>query len=434
MSNRLKAAALTAVFALAIGAVPAMAQDAPAVPEVPASELAYQGEITFWNTMRDFEMAEVQKLIDAWSAAHPGITVTHSAQSFDTARQDFLNAAPAQTAPDILRADIGWTTGFADQGFLLDLTDLVDASDFLETPLATNMWQGRLFGVPHVTDALGLQCNKEILTSLGMDAAPATWGELVAKGAEFADLDAQQYGFYMRAGDSYWSHPFTWAWGGQLFSVNDDGSVDVLINGPESVAGWNFVRDQIVGQIMPATWDIPNEYTNMSESFKAGDMMCVMNGPWAVGDHLSGAAFTDPSNLVIAPIPTGPDGDTGSPVGGHNYVVYALVGEDPDRQGAVLDLLAYINGSEAQAFLATGPLGLLPTRPSAYENEAVAANPIIAAWVDVLELATNRAGHPAAGDIYVPLHREWQAFLIGDKTAEEALAAVEAEWETIFNG
>jgi arabinogalactan oligomer/maltooligosaccharide transport system substrate-binding protein len=146
-------------------------------------------------------------------AAHPGINVIHSAQSFDTARQDFLNAAPAQTAPDILRSDIGWTTGFADQGFLLDLTGLVDTSDFLETPLATNAWQGGLFGVPHVTDALGLQCNKEILASLGMDAAPATWDELVAKGAEFADLDAQKYGFYMRAGDSYWSHPFTWAWG-----------------------------------------------------------------------------------------------------------------------------------------------------------------------------------------------------------------------------
>ena len=75
--------------------------------------------------MRDFEMAEVQKLIDAWMAAHPGITVTHSAQSFDTARADYLNAAPAGTAPDILRADIGWTIGFADQGFLLDLTGLV---------------------------------------------------------------------------------------------------------------------------------------------------------------------------------------------------------------------------------------------------------------------------------------------------------------------
>ena len=96
---------------------------------MPASDLAYQGEITFWNTMRDFEIAEVQKLIDAWTAAHPGITVAHTAQSFDTARADYQNAAPAGSAPDILRADIGWTIGFADEGYLLDLSGLIADTD-----------------------------------------------------------------------------------------------------------------------------------------------------------------------------------------------------------------------------------------------------------------------------------------------------------------
>ena len=91
----------------------------------------------------------------------------------------------------------------------------------------------------------------------------------------------------------------------------------------------------------------------MTAGFKAGDIMCVMNGPWRSADHLSGEAFADPSNLVIAPIPEGTAGNTGSPVGGHNYVVYALVADDPDKQAAVLDLLAYINGTDAQAYLAT---------------------------------------------------------------------------------
>ena len=50
MSNKFKYAAMAAAFALTLSAVPAAAQDeAAAVPEVPASDLAYQGEITFWN-------------------------------------------------------------------------------------------------------------------------------------------------------------------------------------------------------------------------------------------------------------------------------------------------------------------------------------------------------------------------------------------------
>jgi arabinogalactan oligomer/maltooligosaccharide transport system substrate-binding protein len=432
LDRTVKAAALAATLALSLGALPAAAQDAPAVPEVPASDLAYQGDITFWNTMRDFELAEVQKLIDAWTAAHPGITVTHTAQPFDSARADYQNAAPAGSAPDILRADIGWTIGFADQGFLLELGSLIpDADDFLDVPLATAQWKGGLYGLPHVTDALGLQCNRDLLAEAGLDAPPATWQELVDAGTPLTDLDAQRYGFYMR-GDSYWAQPFTWAWGGKLYEVADDGTVTVLVNSPESVEGWNFLRDNVLGSVAPASWSFPDDYGNMTTGFKAGTIMCVMNGPWQVADHLTGEAFADPSNLVIAPIPEGTAGNTGSPVGGHNYVVYALVGEDPDKQAAVLDLLSYINGADAQAYLA-GTLGLLPTRESAYANEAVAADAVISAWGEVMQKATNRSGHPKSPDIYAPYSNEFQAFIQGDKTAEEALAAVEAAWNELFS-
>ena len=431
MSNRFTAAALTATLALALGITPVAAQDAPVLPEASSSDLAYQGEITFWNTMRDFEFAEVQALIDAWSAANPGITVKHDPVSFDDARANYQNAAPAGSAPDILRADIGWTIGFADEGYLLDLNGLIDdADDYLAVPLATTTWKGGLYGLPHVTDALGLQCNRDLLAEAGLDGAPATWAELVEAGGPVTDLGAQAYGFYTR-GDAYWAQPFTWAWGGQLYEVAEDGSVEVLINSPESVEGWNYLRDNILGTVAPATWSFPDDYGNMTTGFKAGTIMCVMNGPWQVADHLTGEAFADPSNLIIAPIPEGTAGNTGSPVGGHNYVVYALVAQDEAKQAAVLDLLSYINGTEAQAYLAQ-VLGLLPTRNSAYANEAVAADPIISAWGEVMLKATNRAGHPKSPDIYADYSNEYQAFLQGDKSAEEALAAIEASWNALF--
>jgi arabinogalactan oligomer / maltooligosaccharide transport system substrate-binding protein len=432
MHRTVKAAAIAAILALSLGTLPATAQDAPALPEVPASELAYQGEITFWNTMRDFELAEVQKLIDAWSAAHPGITVTHTAQSFDTARADYQNAAPAGSAPDILRADIGWTIGFADEGYLLELGSLIaDQDDYLPVPLATATWKGGLYGLPHVTDALGLQCNRDLLAEAGLDHAPATWDELVQAGTAETDLDAQRYGFYTR-GDSYWAQPFTWAWGGKLYEVAEDGTVTVLINSPESVAGWTYLKDNILGTVAPESWSFPDDYGNMTTGFKAGTIMCVMNGPWQVADHLTGEAFADPTNLLIAPIPEGTAGNTGSPVGGHNYVVYALVGQDPDKQAAVLDLLSYINGAEAQAYLAQ-TLGLLPTRDSAYANEAVASDPIVSAWGEVMQKATNRSGHPKSPDIYQSYSNEYQAFIQGQKTAEEALAAIETAWNELFS-
>ena len=58
----------------------------------------------------------------------------------------------------------------------------------------------------------------------------------------------------------------------------------------------------------------------------------------------------------------------------------------------------------------------------------------MAAWGEVMAKATNRVGHPKSSDQYDPFTREYQAFLKGDKTAQEALDAIAAEWDALFNG
>ncbi len=284
-------------------------------------DLAYKGEITYWNTMRDFEAAEVQKQLDAWQGLHPGITVKMDLVPFDGADKKYETAANAGNAPDVFRSDVGWVSGFANQGMLLDLTSAFPnaANDFLAAPLATGTYQGKIYGVPQVTDALGLQCNKTVLTAAGLSAAPTTWDELVTAGTKVTDLAGQKYGFYLR-GDSYWSQPFIWGWGGSLFTANDQGKVtDIGVNSPESVAGWQASKDKLLGTVAPATWDFKTDYDNMDAGFKAGTIMCILQGPWQVADILKGEAFADPTNLVIAPVPAGVDGKTGSPVGGHDW-------------------------------------------------------------------------------------------------------------------
>ena len=82
---------------------------ASAAPSSGSAELAYQGEITFWNTQRDIENVELQKQVEAWQALHPGITIKTDLVPFDGADKKYTDAANAATAPDIFRADIGWT-------------------------------------------------------------------------------------------------------------------------------------------------------------------------------------------------------------------------------------------------------------------------------------------------------------------------------------
>jgi arabinogalactan oligomer / maltooligosaccharide transport system substrate-binding protein len=412
----------------AASAVPSAATSA--APSGPA-ELTYKGEISYWNTMRDFEAVEVQKQLDAWQTLHPGITVKMDLKPFDGADKAYETAANNAVAPDLFRSDVGWVSGFANQEMLLDLTSYFPnaSSTFLEAPVQTATYQGKLWGVPQVTDALGLMCNKTVLTAAGLSAAPGSWDELVSAGAKVTDLTAQKYGFYMR-GDSYWSQPFIWGWGGYLFEANDQGKVTSIgVNSTESVSGWNYLKDKVLGTVAPATWDFKTDYDNMNAGFKAGTTMCIMQGPWQTADILKGAAFSDPTNLVIAPIPTGVDGKTGSPVGGHNWVVGVDVGKDQAKTDAVVSLLQYLTAPEQQAELAVS-LSLLPTNLAAYDVQAVKDDAVITAWKGVLAKATNRSGVPGAQGIYDSFTKNYQLFLTGANTAQDALDATANTWQT----
>ena len=153
----------------------------------------------------------------------------------------------------------------------------------------------------------------------------------------------------------------------------------------------------------------------MNAGFKAGTTMCIMQGPWQVADILTGTAFTDKSNLVIAPVPAGVNGKTGSPVGGHNWVVSVDVGKNADKAAAVASFLTYMTAPEQQAVLAKS-LGLLPTNIAAYAVPDVASDPLINQWNAVLAAATNRAGVPGASGIYDSFTKNFQSMIIGDLT------------------
>jgi arabinogalactan oligomer/maltooligosaccharide transport system substrate-binding protein len=439
MNKHLRLASLVAGVAIIAaacstgGGSAAPSGGASTAPSGATGDLAYKGEITFWNTQRDIENVELQKEVVAWQALHPGITVKTDLVPFDGADKKYTDAANAGSAPDIFRSDIGWTPTFADAGMLLDLTTYFPSdfqSKFLPAPMGTALYKGGMYGVPQVTDALGLLCNKTVLTAAGLSAAPTSWDELVSAGTKVTDLAAKKYGFYMR-GDSYWSQPFIWGWGGTLFTVNDQGKVtNIGVNSPESVNGWTYLKEKVLGTVTPATWDFKTDYDNMNAGFKAGTIMCILQGPWQVADILKGTAFTDKSNLVIAPVPVGVNGKTGSPVGGHNWVVNVDVGKNADKAAAVASFLTFMTAPEQQAVLAKS-LGLLPTNIAAYTVPDVASDPLINQWNAVLAAATNRSGVPGASAIYDSFTKNYQSFIIGDMTAQQALDATANTWQTV---
>ncbi|HSK93870.1 MAG TPA: extracellular solute-binding protein, partial [Candidatus Angelobacter sp.] len=383
--------------------------------------------LSFTHTMNDQESPVIAEIAEAFE----GTTVDVTQIPFDGAQQAYDQQAAGGEAPDVFRAEIAWIADYADKGYLVDLTDMVPADewgDYLEGPLAYGQWQGGTYAIPQVTDALALMYNKRIFEEAEVDV-PETMEDFVAVGQTIQDNTDLENAFYMR-GDAYWLQPFLWAFGGGLFDVDEEGNVtEILVNNEGSVEGLTFLLEDVLGTISPESVDFANDYGNAMTAFKAGEVAMIFNGPWSTADALSGEEFSDPENLGVAVIPAGPDGDRGSPIGGHSYVVYA--GMDESRQACAVEFTRYLSSAENQGRLAT-ELNLLPTRTSAYELSEVQDSRLIADFQAVIENATARPVVPEGGAIYADFGPNFQAAWTGDKSPQQALDDVAAAWETLL--
>jgi arabinogalactan oligomer/maltooligosaccharide transport system substrate-binding protein len=380
---------------------------------------AVSGELTFWDTSdATNEAPAFKQLVADFEAEYPNVTVNYQSVPFDEAQNKFKTAAEAGTgAPDILRAEVAWVPEFASLGYLaqLDGTALLDdADDYLETPMSSTQYDGATYGVPQVTDALALLYNKQLFEQAGITEPPTTWAELQDAALTIEDqTDAE--GFYLNP-QGYYMLPFMYGEGGDLVDAE---SKTIVVDSQENATGLASATD-LIESGAAAKPPASDAYDNMMTAFKEGNVAMVVNGPWEVQNIESAPDFGGLDNLGIAPVPGG-SVQAGSPVGGHDYVVYEGI---PDEEAdAAIAFISFMNSTESQAFLAE-ELGLLPTRASAYEVESVASNPIIASFQPAIESAIARPWIPEGGQFFTALDDMAIEVLVRGQDPADALAEV----------
>jgi len=379
--------------------------------------------LKFWHTMNEKEAPVLEEIVKEFEAEHPDIHVQVEFIPFTEAQTKFQVAAETGSAPDVMRAEITWTPDYADSGFLLELDAYLspeDKADYLAIPFAYNQYNGKMYGLPQVTDVVALLYNKRLLKEAGHDAPPTTLAEFEQIAADVkAKLGID--GFYMRA-HAHWFLCFLWAFGGDL--VNADG--EIFINQPKSVQALAYLVSQ-KDKLFPGNTDFSSEYNDMMTAFKEGKTVMLMQGPWGTAEILSGKEFADPTNLGLTPFPKGPNGDQGSPVGGHNYVISA----DTPYPDQAYELIRFINQAKYQVQLNVR-LNLLPTRQSAYEFPEVKNNTLAQGFLEQMKVARNRPVIPQGWQFYTALTPAIRDAWRGVKTPQQALDEVAAAWQELL--
>ena len=339
----------------------------------------------------------------------------------------FITAAQAGNAPDILRSDIGWVTQFASQRYLLPIDSYVsqsDRSDYLSVPLSYDWYNGHLYGLPQVTDFLALLYNKAEFAKAGITSPPATMSDFEADAKKIKQSEPATYGFET-TGTSYYVLPFLWAFGGGMIDL----SKNILVNNEGSVNGLTFLlKLQNTDQVMPAQVDFSNGYNNMVNDFKSGKTAMIFDGPYEVSNILTGSAFTgNPSNLGIAGIPTGPSGQTGSPVGGQSYVISAGTAHPAEAY----KFISFMSSMASQVAIANAN-HTLPTRQSAYQNPGVSGDEFISKFHAIQKTAVARPAIPQGGYLFDAFDSNIQAALDGAESPLNALNAVADVWKELL--
>ncbi len=395
--------------------------------------------LTYWYTESPAEQPVILRLIQNFRHQNPNIRIKAVYKPFSVAQAEFITAAHAGNAPDVLRSDISWVPQLASQGYLRNIDSLVSKSDLSDyhsvsssngplsyDPLSSDTYKEHLYGLPQVTDFLALLYNKAELAKVGITSHPTTMDDFEADAIKIRQSEAPTYGFETD-GEAYYALPFLWAFSGGMIDQQNN----ILVNNPGSVNGLTFLlKLQNIDQVMPAKVDFSNGYSNMVNDFKSGQTAMIFDGPYEVSNILTGSAFTsDPSNLGIAPIPTGPTGQTGSPRGGQSYVISAHTEHLPEAY----KFISFMSSKDSQVAIATANY-TLPTRQSAYQDPEVSGNPVIKEFLSVEKTAITRPAIPQGRYLFDAFDLNIQSALNGPERPLDALNAVADAWRQLLAG
>jgi multiple sugar transport system substrate-binding protein len=399
--------------ACAPAATPAQAPAAAATTAPTAAPTAAPVTIRYWHTHSDAETAQLDKVIAAFEAANPGITV--EATRYSSSGNDFQTALTTAIAggdvPDVVRLDIVLTPQFASQGALMQLDGaLADfdkiSADTFPGPLATNKWNGHYYGLPLDTNTQVLVYSKDAFKAAGIDAAPTTMDDFVTDACKLSNKSAGTYG-YAEGGTYFWAPaPLFYAMGGE---VTDPAITTATgyVNGANSVAAFTMLKKLYDdGCLSP---NLLGGGIATDAGTGTGKYAMIIDGPWMVDIY---KANYPNFNYDFALIPAGSTG-TSSVVGGENVVIM----DGSKNKEAAMKWVDYLMSPDAQKMMAQ--VGVMPTLSSLTGDSSLPA--YFGIFMQQLKTAQARVVSPKWNDMDTAINNAYQRILKGNQTVQQSL-------------
>lgn len=398
-----KLAAVTGICAMVVGSMPANI--------VLASDGDVK-EITVWHYF-EHEAEALEKVAEQYNESQSDVHVTCTYVSREELMNQYTIGAVSGELPDIGMVDSPDMASYISLGVFEDIDDELqewgELDNFYTGPLSScRDSEGRLHGLPNNSNCLALLCNMDILNAAGYDEPPTTWDEFYEICKATTNPDDSVYGFSMCAigneEGTFQFIPWLYSAGG---SVTDLGSA-------ESANALSFLAKLVDEGLMS------KEVVNWGQgdalnAFAAGKAAMMESGTWHIGQFDMGDVTLD-FNYKYALLPK--DKEYASVIGGENFGVCT----GTEYKEECVDFLEYMMTAENNADWCE-IAGKLPTRSDANElKDFWTEDDRYAVFSEEMNYAVARGPHESWPTISEAIYTAEQSALLGEKTAEDAMA------------
>ena len=391
-----------------------------------ACALAEDVTINFWHHY-SAQSAEnetlMNVLIPAFEAENPGIKVNAVSHEWAELHDKVLVSANSNALPDVARCDIAWLPEFQKMGILValdeEMPDFTEVSgQLLDSAMSTAVIGGHYYGLALNTNSKIVFYNTAMLEAANV-VVPTTMDEWVdaVKALSGENANGQQVWGWNEPALAGWNIcPFIWSFGGAL--TDEEQTVATgYINGPATVKAVEtfaqLVQDGAITGFNAG--DIP-----MTDGFGTGRYAMMLEGPWKSAE-LAGA-YPDVA-YGTAPIPAG-EGGSVSVLGGEDIAMFNTA-----NQEAAWKFMQFMTSEFAETEMAK--CGQIPVNKAALESDTV-KNADYAPFIEAIQTAKARPTVAAWSEMDNGLQVALTAVVSGEKTAQDALDALAAEWDELL--
>jgi len=267
-----------------------------------------EGTITIWA---DRVRTPILEKIGKDFTAKYNVPLRVQELDFGSIRDQLKIAGPAGEGPDIVIGAHDWLGELVSNGLLSEM-DLGDkAKTFDPVALKAFTYNGKLYGLPYVVEAVALYYNKDLVPT-----PPKTWAELKTIAKKLQDDKKAEQGYVLQEADAYHSFPILSGFGGYIFGHDANGALNPKDIGIDSPGGLK-AAEELDSMVKAGLLRSGVTYQTMSDLFTSGKAGMVITGPWALADFRKAKV-----NYGVAPIPTMVEGTTPKPfVGVQGFMV-----------------------------------------------------------------------------------------------------------------